>query len=198
MPIRTETEGLRKKQIMQATRDVIAEKGLDRTTMRDIGQRAGMSAAIVCYYFEDKKRLMKETLADASAVHRGNLEAIIASKQPPMEKLVAALKENLPISGANHREWRLWLDYWAEAARDPELRTFIAESEVRFRGAISRIIAPGAAAGVFRSDATPDALAAGVVGMLEGLGIMHIMDPANVDIASIVESAVRYVTPRQG
>ena len=65
---RVETEGLRKKQIMEATRDVISEKGLDRTTMRDIGHRAGMSAAIVCYYFDDKKRLMKETLIAQLAV----------------------------------------------------------------------------------------------------------------------------------
>jgi TetR/AcrR family transcriptional repressor of bet genes len=196
MTMRTETEVLRRQQIMQATRDVISEKGLDRTTMRDIGQRAGMSAAIVCYYFEDKKRLLKETLIDASLAHRSTLDALIGSNRPPAEKLEAAVKDNLPMTSAQQREWRFWLDYWAEAARDPELRAFIADSEARFRANVGRIIAEGGRAGVFRSDVGPEELARGVVAMLEGAGIAHIMDPRRVDISAILASIHQFLAAR--
>ena len=194
MAVRTETEGLRKKQIMQATRDVISEKGLDRTTMRDIGQRAGMSAAIVCYYFDDKKRLMKETLLDASTSHRSTLDAIINSSQPPLEKLDAAIRDSLPISGDQQREWRLWLDYWAEAARDPDLRAAISESEARFRGFLESIIREGAG-DVFRSDIDPAQLAMAAVGILEGLAMAYIMDPLRVDLDTAISLVKRIVLP---
>ena len=194
MPVRTETEGLRKKQIMQATRDVISEKGLDRTTMRDIGQRAGMSAAIVCYYFDDKKRLMKETLMDASTTHRGTLDAIISSDQPPMQKFEAAVRDSLPISSEQQREWRLWLDYWAEAARDPDFRAFIADSEARFRGYLESIIREGRG-GIFRTDLDPAQLAMSAVAVIEGLAIAYILDPVRVDLETAMDLIKRHVAP---
>ncbi len=192
---RIDTESLRKRQIIEATRDVISEKGLDRTTMRDIGHRAGMSAAIVCYYFDDKKRLMKETLIDAAAAHRNTLEGIMASDLAPMAKLEAAVQDSLPVTGDQQREYRFWLDYWAEAARDPDLREFISESDARFRRFFTGLIEEGAAAGVFRSDLPAADLAADVTGIIIGLAVSHLLDPQLTPIDLIVSGVKRHLAP---
>jgi AcrR family transcriptional regulator len=56
----------RRRQIMDAVMASIAEEGLEKTTMRNVAQRAGVSTGTVAYYFRDKKDLVDATLLDAS------------------------------------------------------------------------------------------------------------------------------------
>jgi AcrR family transcriptional regulator len=191
MTSRTEVEGLRKAQIMKATRDVVCEKGFDKTTMRDIGSRAGMSAAIVCYYFDDKKRLMRETLMEACLVHRAFILAIIdRADLSPADKLDLVVEDTLPIDDEQRKEWRFWLDYWAESARDEDLRIPVAETNVRFRGHIERILEQGVASGVFRGDIPAADLARDLAAMIDGYSTAMILDPENIT-KSMVKAAVR-------
>ncbi len=193
MPPRTDTESRRKAQIIQATRDVICEKGVDRTTMRDIGNRAGMSAAIVCYYFDDKKRLMKETLIDSCLKHRTTLTEIIERDLSPAKKIELMVEEEFPTSEADLREWRFWLEYWAEAARDEELRVFIAEADVRFRKHFERVIVEGANSGAFRADVPPAVLAMDVAATIDGFAKSAMHDPERITLDAARAAGLRIV-----
>jgi AcrR family transcriptional regulator len=61
--------------IMQATVELVDERGFEGTTLGDIGERAGLARALVSYYFPGKRyllqssvhRLMQQTLAAALA-----------------------------------------------------------------------------------------------------------------------------------
>ena len=55
----------RRQQILDAAALVIAERGLCDTRVADIGARAGVSAALVLYYFGSKDRLLTEALTAA-------------------------------------------------------------------------------------------------------------------------------------
>jgi AcrR family transcriptional regulator len=57
--------------ILAAARELFADRGFDRTTMREIGARAGVDPALIHHYFGTKDRLLVESLAmpvDADAV----------------------------------------------------------------------------------------------------------------------------------
>jgi AcrR family transcriptional regulator len=48
--------------ILEAAISVFAEKGIAASAIKDIGQRAGVTAAMVYYHFEDKERLTEAAL----------------------------------------------------------------------------------------------------------------------------------------
>mgnify|MGYP002640979156 FL=1 len=52
----------RRKQLIEATIQCIADKGLSGTTMADVTQRAGLSLGIVNLHFQSKEKLLIETL----------------------------------------------------------------------------------------------------------------------------------------
>ena len=65
--------------IMQATVELVDERGFERTTLADIAERAGLARGLVSYYFPGKRyllqssthRLMHQTLGAALAPLEG-------------------------------------------------------------------------------------------------------------------------------
>lgn len=60
--------------ILSAARELFAERGFDRATMREIGARAGVDPALIHHYFGTKNGLLVESLAmpvDAASVLGG-------------------------------------------------------------------------------------------------------------------------------
>lgn len=181
-------------EILQATREVVSEKGFDRTTMRDIGNKAGLSAALVVYYFQDKATLMKETLLGALRAHRQTLEEAIADERmDPMEKLRVVVNDLLPHDEESSREWRFWLDYWAECTRHEELRGPMAESIARLRVDLQQVIEQGAAAGAFRRDLATQALATQVSSLINGLSVTMMLDPGSLTPEAATDTVLSIV-----
>ncbi len=54
----------KKNTILKAASDVLMEVGLHKTTLDDIGKRAGMAKTSLYYYFKDKKDLVNEVTSD--------------------------------------------------------------------------------------------------------------------------------------
>jgi AcrR family transcriptional regulator len=60
--------------LLEAARELFAELGYERTTMRAVGARAGADPALIYHYFGDKDGLLSATLkppADVTAVFAG-------------------------------------------------------------------------------------------------------------------------------
>src|SRR6266545_3667674 len=56
----------RRAQIMRAVMASIADEGLERTTMRNVAERAGVSTGTIAYYFKSKKEMVDAALLEAS------------------------------------------------------------------------------------------------------------------------------------
>jgi len=69
----------RVKDILQAGRDVFAEKGYDAATSAEIAQRAGISEATVFSYFSGKRELCERVIAE---VARQRLERRAGNRPP--------------------------------------------------------------------------------------------------------------------
>src|SRR4051794_17003227 len=55
----------RRTQMLEAAAEVIGERGLCDTRIADVAERAGLSPALVVYYFGSKEKLLTEALAYA-------------------------------------------------------------------------------------------------------------------------------------
>jgi AcrR family transcriptional regulator len=56
----------RRAQIMRAVMASIASEGLERTTLRNVAERAGVSTGTIAYYFKSKKEMVNAALLEAS------------------------------------------------------------------------------------------------------------------------------------
>lgn len=75
-------------QLLQAADEVIAIKGYNHTTIRDISKNAGANIALISYYFGSKEGMMHSLLrykCEELEAHFSRLSATIQGGIPPMQ-----------------------------------------------------------------------------------------------------------------
>lgn len=171
----------RRTEILEAATRVIAERGLGETRIVDIAGRAGTSAALVLYYFESKDRLLTEALTYAD--DRFYLETFheLAGRQSARERLAIMIDRSFPDpdpESATLSEWRLWLELWSRALRDPLVAQKRQALDRRWRSTIADVVRDGQRAGEF-AEADADAFAFRLTCLIDGLAVQAILgDPA--------------------
>jgi AcrR family transcriptional regulator len=171
----------RRTEILEAATRVIAERGLGETRIVDVAGRAGTSAALVLYYFESKDRLLTEALTYAD--DRFYLETFheLTGRQSARERLAILIDRSFPDpdpESATLSEWRLWLELWSRALRDPLVAQKRRALDRRWRSTIADIVRDGQRAGEF-VDSDADAFAFRLTCLIDGLAVQAILgDPA--------------------
>jgi len=193
------TADQRRTQMVVAALEVISERGYADTRIADVAERAGVSPALVIYYFKTKDQLLTEAI-------RHYEESWYAVGQRRMQKLTTAaarieeivamncLTEADPAPGSS---WQLWLDFWAQAARNPEVASVRRKSDERWREEISAVVLAGQAAGEFR-DLDAHAFATCLSSLLDGLTIQIALEDPAVDPVGAFELTMRFVSGQLG
>jgi hypothetical protein len=88
-----------------------------------------------------------------------------------VRRLAALLDVNLASRDAEALPWSFWLEYWAMAARDPELREHHIEHYQQIRLEIQRSIEAGIASGELRAELDPADAADLIQAAVTGLGV---------------------------
>nr|WP_246232855.1 TetR family transcriptional regulator C-terminal domain-containing protein [Nakamurella aerolata] len=99
--------------LVQAARQVIAERGLHATTLRDVAAAGEVAVGTVTYHFSGIAEVLAEVLR---AEMRDYSEPIMASAAaaPEGREALRHMVSGLLADGRRARDhWRLWLDFWA-------------------------------------------------------------------------------------
>jgi AcrR family transcriptional regulator len=86
--------------VLDAARELFAELGFERTTMRAVAARAGVDPALIYHYFGDKDGLLFAALqppADAAAVFSGLADAADRTGEELVRRLVRLWEERPEI-----------------------------------------------------------------------------------------------------
>jgi AcrR family transcriptional regulator len=179
MSPRRKLSDARRKQILKAAVQVIAEKGLCDTGIKDVADQAGTSPALVIYYFGKKDILLAEALSFADEQFYAQTAGAVAELSSARDRLVELVRCSCSVGEAedDFDEWVLWLDLWARAPRDPDVARDRAAMDQRWRQTIGEIVREGQAAGEFTPvDATAFAIRLGA--LIDGLAIQVVLkDP---------------------
>jgi AcrR family transcriptional regulator len=172
----------RRQQILDAAALVIAERGLCDTRVADIGARAGVSAALVLYYFGSKDRLLTDALTVAE--DRFYLETFheLARLERARDRLVRLVDLAFPTGPSGSSEtlddWLLWTELWSRALRDDEVARKREALDRRWRDTIADVVREGQRSGEF-PDLDPDQFALRLASLIDGLAIQVVLgDPA--------------------
>jgi AcrR family transcriptional regulator len=153
--------------ILAAAVEVIRERGLERTSVADVAERAETTTSSVLYWFASKPELLTIALTAAEESFYRELEADLAKLGTARERMVRLIEA---ATGWGDYEAALWIDLWSRALRDDELAGVRQQLDERWRRTIAAIVAEGREAGEFgRVD--PDEVGLLLGSLLDGFAV---------------------------
>jgi len=136
------SEAERRKDLIRATLDCIAEVGLQGATVREIASRAGVTPGLIRHYFSTKDQMLqaayREVMTDMTA-------SVVLSADGEGKAAPARLHDfivaNLTPPVADPRKLSLWAAFISHVRVDPAFSEIHRESYLAFREALETLVA---------------------------------------------------------
>ncbi|MFI1965179.1 TetR family transcriptional regulator C-terminal domain-containing protein [Streptomyces pathocidini] len=175
------SDGGRPLQIVRETVRLIAEHGFHAVRVSDIAAACDTSTAAIHYHFPGRAELleaavrwcMDEDTARRAALSRASGSA--RAEETPSAGAATADRElrqlialQTPRTEQQRRQWLVWLDLWAEAARSTAVGRLHADFYRQWRRTVADVIRRGIAQGVFRT-VDPEFSALRLTALIDGL-----------------------------
>lgn len=160
----------RRSLILQAARDVIVTRGLADASVREIAAAAGVSSGTVTHHFPTVDAILAGVVREESARFSTTTQAVIDAHAGALSRLLALGEYQLRDEPQAREHWRLWLDFWARAAHDPEMAAWQQERYDTWVALHESLIRDGVAAGELTAG-DPARAAVELVAIVDGLGV---------------------------
>jgi AcrR family transcriptional regulator len=159
---------VRREEILTATTDLLDRIGLSAIRVADVAEELGVSPGLVFYHFGTKDTLVAEAFAHAVDRDLDRLDRATARGTDPTDRLRRVLRNYGPTGPASG--WRLWIDAWALAQREPVIRRVLRRLDHRWQAALLEVVEQGVGDGSFTCP-DPAASVARVSALLDGLSV---------------------------
>ena len=191
---------LRREQMLHAAAELIGERGFSETRIADVARRAGVSPALVIYYFSTKDELLTEALRFSERSFYAGVAAELERLRTARERLEMLVRTTCVPAGEGEipGAWGLWFDLWAQAFRHPEVKKDRIELDQRWRDTIAQVVRDGQAAGEIGRSVDADAFAITFSALLDGLSIQVALDDPGVDAGRAFAIAMAFAAKDLG
>ncbi|MEV5845788.1 TetR/AcrR family transcriptional regulator [Streptomyces sp. NPDC051985] len=167
----------RREELLRAAIEQIEARGVAAVRIADVASALGVSNALVLYHFSTKEKLVAAAFTYAAEDDLAHLRKLLGRRTSALRRLRAAVRWYAPTGQA--KGWRLWIEGWAVALREPALRDVTKGLDQRWKAALTEVIAEGVAAGEFRCP-DPSATALRLTALLDGLAVQLTSYPGGV------------------
>ena len=159
---------VRREEILSATIDLLDRIGLAATRVADVADALGISPSLVFYHFGTKDALVADAFAHAVERDLARLDEASGAGVDPVDRMRRVLRLYGPTGAATG--WRLWIDAWALAQREPRIRAVLRRMDRRWCAALREVVDEGVEQGAF---ICPDATGTvtRVSALLDGLSV---------------------------
>jgi len=170
-----------KERIIAAASKVLAEKGYDATTLREISREAQAAPGLVHYYFGGKDQLLVEAL-QASGRHFHQRMEHLVQQVPADRSLDAVLTQLRERVDLEPEVYRLRYESFSLGLHNPVIEPKVRERLAQRRNEIGSVMARvlenmERTDGAKRSFLDPTLLGALLLSIFDGLALQKIMDP---------------------
>lgn len=158
----------RREELLRAAVEQIEARGVAAVRIADVAAALGVSNALVLYHFATKEKLVAAAFTHAAQGDLARLRRVLGRRTTALRRLRAAVRWYAPTGQA--KGWRLWIEGWAAALREPALQEVTRDLDRQWKAAIAEVIAEGVAADEFRC-ADPMGAALRLTALLDGLAV---------------------------
>ena len=158
----------RREELLRAAVEQIEARGVVAVRIADVASALGVSNALVLYHFSTKEKLVAAAFTYAAEGDLAQLRRLLDRRTTALRRLRAAVRWYAPTGQA--KGWRLWIEGWAAALREPALREVTRDLDRQWKAALTEVIAEGVAAGEFACP-DPTGTALRLTALLDGLAV---------------------------
>ena len=179
---RAERAALSDKKLIQAALELIAESGIEKVTLRSIGERAGYSRGLVNYRFGTKEALLREAtrrLVDYWAEDVPPDVASTTTSLGALQHFITHTRASVERSLESRAYYSL---VYAALGPMPELKEDLARVHGEIKRRLASWIRSGIGSGEIRAEASPESAAAWVYAAARGIAFQWFIDPASIDL----------------
>ncbi|MDJ1641836.1 TetR/AcrR family transcriptional regulator [Streptomyces pakalii] len=161
-------EGGRPLQIVRETVRLIAERGFHAVRVADIAAACHTSTAAIHYHFPGRDELLEAAVRWCMDEDTRRRADATAGARHAGDELRLLIELQTPRTEQQRRQWCVWLDLWAEAARSTTVGRLHVEYYRQWRGTVADVIRRGVEQGVFRP-VEADGAALALTALIDGL-----------------------------
>src|SRR5215210_2502164 len=181
--MRPRNQAHRRRQLTNAGRRVLLERGAVGLRVKDIAERAGIAPSSVLYYYPRLDELMIEVSREAMERYAERRSTKVRALDDPAAQLRLAIGLGVP-TGPDDEESRLLYELDAFVGSSPAFRVLSSAFFDRQVALYEQVLEGGAARGAFDLAAPADSLARGIVAMEDGLGLQVVIGHPGLDSAA--------------
>ncbi|MEW1747763.1 TetR/AcrR family transcriptional regulator [Streptomyces angustmyceticus] len=161
-------EGGRPLQIVRETVRLIAEHGFHGVRVADIAAACGTSPAAVHYHFPGRDELLEAAVRWCMDEDTERRAAGLAAAPDARGELLHLIALQTPRTEQQRRQWLVWLDLWAQAARSTAVGRLHEHYYRQWRTTVADVVRRGVGQGVFRA-VDPEFAALRLTALIDGL-----------------------------
>jgi len=181
-----ERRALSARRLLDAATQLIAEQGFGRTTLAQIGEKAGYSRGLVNERFGSKGELVR-VLADEFQTYfaHDQLAPALEAKRG-LEALLITVDTYLDAVVSSGTLGRAYYELLAESiGLVPEIHATFVAADHALRAGVERTVRSAVRAAEMPRDVDVKAFAVFVVGLLRGVVLQWLLDPADFDLEAV-------------
>ena len=168
--------------LLEAAIRVFARRGYDAARLAEVAREAGLTTGAVYSNFEGKHELFLAAFEREVARHLGDVTATVAAAATPEARIAAAASQWSGFLERSPDRFPLFIEYWARAVRDPDLRPEFAERFAALRDTTARLIAGEAEEAGVVLPIPAEHIAVAVNALTNGIALEHLADPEAVPL----------------
>lgn len=138
MSARIDISSIRRQQIVEAVRSIIATEGLEAVTIARIASEAGVSRGVVTYHFESKEEIIHEAMQ--AAMRDANRAADALAIDGSARDLASLAERLAALAGSNNDWWRLYVALLGVAQQNDFYRSELAWANQYYTAALARLV----------------------------------------------------------
>lgn len=180
------------RRLLDACAELIAERGYERTTLADIGTRAGYSQGLVTRRFGSKSNLMVVLVERMTARYGSDRIAETIGDRTgavAVTHIVRQIREDARRSPEGLRSFYALM--YEGVKPIPALHERLRDLNKAFLGTLVDVLTAGLEAGTLRPGTDPVDAATMVASCLRGVAFFWLLDPDGFDIVDKLESLAR-------
>jgi AcrR family transcriptional regulator len=176
--------------LLDAAARLFARKGVDGTSLADIGLEAGYSRGLVTHYFGSRAALVESLAARVQ-------QQFVSQLDPQglgVEAMLALLDAYLDRLSEGGTAGRAYFVMWGSSfAQDAPLREVFVDSDQRFRRGVEASVRAGQDIGALRGEVDAAAFSVAFVALLRGIGAQFAVAPDAVDLEAARRTGHQFV-----
>jgi AcrR family transcriptional regulator/transposase-like protein len=187
-----------RERILEAARRAIVARGMGATRIIDIAREAGVSPAIVHYYFATKDAVLLEAARWVERETVAQRDQIVYGPGPALAKLSQFLDAQRVSHELSWQEIVVYFGLWDRAIRSPRYRAQSTRARQVWKAYWSTILEQGVAEGVFHLAAPLDDVIERIAAFLDGISIQILLGHPWLDERRAAELTYEFVAEQVG